>query len=219
MPKADEPKRIIAAVAKAALAPLGCVRKGQSRLWFSDQRFWAISVEFQPSGWSKGSYLNIGARWFWNPGPGLSFSYRPIDFIQFDNSSQFTPLIENMAAIAAKEVLAMRERFNSIDDIQRYLYSTLHDGPRVLDAAIASGLAGDNETSRQLFARVEQWPIQGYGWQKDLKARSSTLASMLNRPQHFKAAVLDVIQKKRQVIGLSPDPGCLDDVTNHKDER
>jgi hypothetical protein len=55
MAKANEHGRLIAAAAKAALAPLGCVRKGQSRVWYSDQRYWVIAVEFQPSGWSKGS--------------------------------------------------------------------------------------------------------------------------------------------------------------------
>ena len=51
MAKQNEHGRLIAAAAKAARAPLGCKRKGQSRLWFSDERYWLITVEFQPSGW------------------------------------------------------------------------------------------------------------------------------------------------------------------------
>jgi hypothetical protein len=35
----NEHGKLIAAAAKKALLPLGCVRKGQSRVWYSDQRF------------------------------------------------------------------------------------------------------------------------------------------------------------------------------------
>jgi hypothetical protein len=59
MAKADEHARLIATAAKAALQPLGFVRRGRSRFWFADQGFWIIFAEFQPSGWSKGSYLNM----------------------------------------------------------------------------------------------------------------------------------------------------------------
>ena len=75
MAKQNEHGRLIAAAAKAALAPLGCKRKGQSRFWYSDQRFWIISIEFQPSGWAQGSYLNVGENWLWYPGAFWGFSY------------------------------------------------------------------------------------------------------------------------------------------------
>ena len=52
--------RLIAAAAKRHLSPLGCRRKGQSRFWSADHGFYQIGIEFQPSGWSKGSYLNEG---------------------------------------------------------------------------------------------------------------------------------------------------------------
>lgn len=47
MAKRNEHGRLIAAAAKAALVPLGCKRKGQSRRWYSDQGFWVVFVEFQ----------------------------------------------------------------------------------------------------------------------------------------------------------------------------
>jgi hypothetical protein len=61
----NEHGRLIAAAAKAALLPLGCRRIGQSRVWYSDERFWAVSIEFQPSAWRKGSYLIVGVTLFW----------------------------------------------------------------------------------------------------------------------------------------------------------
>jgi hypothetical protein len=46
MSKQNEHGKLIAAAAKAALLPLGCRRKGQSRCWYSDERFWYIFIEF-----------------------------------------------------------------------------------------------------------------------------------------------------------------------------
>lgn len=63
MAKQNEHGKLIAAAAKAALLPLGCVRKGQSRCWFSDERYWYIFIEFQPSSWSEGTYFNIFPIW------------------------------------------------------------------------------------------------------------------------------------------------------------
>jgi hypothetical protein len=217
---ASEHGKLIASAAKAALAPLGCVRKGRSRVWFADQRFWAIWIEFQPSGWSKGSYLNVGTRYFWRSGRGLAFSYRPVDFIPFESAEQFTPLIETIAGIAAREVVALRERFRTPSDVLRHLQSSpLRDGWPVYDAAIASWLVGDVEQSRALFQRIAAWPTCGYDWEKRLKASSAVLAAQLDRHPAFRSAILDIIQRQRTRIGLAEDRGCLDDAADHTSAR
>lgn len=208
----SEHGKLIAAAAKKALLPLGCIRKGQSRLWYSDQRYWAIWIEFQPSGWSKGSYLNIGTSCFWHAGGGFFPVYRPIDFIPFESGEQFTPLIENMAAVAAREVINMRERFRTLDDIQRYLLSQpLRDGWPVQNAAISSWLLGDIERSRSLFRRMADWPTYGYDWQLELKNANAVLAALLKNPVEMFASLIETIQKQRNLIRLPPDLNCLDD--------
>lgn len=215
MPSQNEHGKLIAAAAKKALLPLRCVRKGHSRVWYSDQRFWAIAIEFQPSGWSKGSYLNIGTNCFWHAHAGAGFlpMYRPIDFISYENVEQFTPLIDNMAAVAAREVLTMRERFRTLDDIQRHLLSQpLRDGWPVHNAAITSWLHGDIELSRSLFRRMADWPTYGYDWQLELKKTSASLATLLERPADMLAALLETIQRQRKLIRLPPDLNCLDDL-------
>ncbi|OZA89375.1 MAG: hypothetical protein B7X76_04375, partial [Azorhizobium sp. 39-67-5] len=114
MAKQNEHGRLIATAAKAALAPLGLRRVGQSRCWISDERYWTIWAEFQPSAWSKGSYLNVRPNWLWLRYGANDHHPRPADFISFESVEQFKPPIENMASIAAQSVIAMRERFRSL---------------------------------------------------------------------------------------------------------
>lgn len=210
---ANEHGKLIATAAKAALAPIGCIRKGQSRVWYSDQRFWVISVEFQPSGWSKGSYLNIGVSWLWSGGKGAGLFYRPTNFISFESKEQFTPLIEEMAQCAANEVTKLRERFNSLEQIQRYLLTDQRrGGGPLLNAAIASQLLGETALAKQFFRRIDDWPIDGYDWQKNIKMFSAKLNEEVDHPDNFRATILSVIQQARQSIDLMPDPHCLDDV-------
>ena len=54
--------KIITQAAREILRPKGLVQIGRSRLWTDDHGWWLINVEFQPSGVSKGSYLNVGAQ-------------------------------------------------------------------------------------------------------------------------------------------------------------
>ena len=61
-----EHSKIIARVAKETLAPLGLFQKGSSRTWTDDHGWWIVVIEFQPSGFGKGSYLNVGAMWLWH---------------------------------------------------------------------------------------------------------------------------------------------------------
>lgn len=60
---ADPTNSILNTGAREILRPMGRVRKGRSRTWWDDHGWWLINVEFQPSGFSKGSYLNVGICW------------------------------------------------------------------------------------------------------------------------------------------------------------
>lgn len=56
--------KLIAKNAKETLKPLGFVRSGKSRIWFKDNGWWAVLIEFQPSSFSKGTYVNIAVNHF-----------------------------------------------------------------------------------------------------------------------------------------------------------
>ncbi|MDO9414009.1 MAG: hypothetical protein Q7T81_15675 [Pseudolabrys sp.] len=213
MAQPSEHGRIIAAAAKAALAPIGCVRKGQSRTWRADHRYWVIDVEFQPSGWQKGSYLNISVAWLWNVTHGYDFAYRAGSFIPFETAEQFTPPIRELAAIAATEVLKVREQFGSFSDILDYIKADNRRAPWPgFNAAIVCGLAGDIVSARQYFHEVEAWDTDKSPWRARAKIDAIKLEALLDRPERFRDAVAECIARRRQLMGLPPDPHCFDEL-------
>lgn len=213
MAQTSEHGCIIAAAAKAALAPIGCVRKGQSRIWRSDHRYWAIDVEFQPSGWQKGSYLNIFVAWLWNVTHGYNFSYRAGFFIPFETVEQFTPPMKELAAIAATEVLKVRVKFKSFSDILDYIKANNSRAAWPgFDAAIVCGLVGDVVSAREYFHQIAAWNTDGHPWRTQIKMDATTLRTLLDDPKHFREAVAECIARRRQLMGLPPDPHCLDEL-------
>lgn len=213
MSRSEEIGKLIAAAATATLSPLGCQRLGKSRTWISDQRFWLIVIEFQPSSWEKGSYLNVGAMWLWRARKGHAFNagYRIADFVPFYNSEQFSSAAAGLAAQAAQEVQRLRVQFGSLHDIYRYLLDhTSEENWKIFHAAIAAGLVGDIDNARRLFRIFADMPIRGTQWEIELWARNAALAALLDKPDQFRASVLATIQECRLLNGHSTDLACLD---------
>lgn len=219
MARLSETSRIIAAAAKAALAPLGCVRKGQSRVWLCDRRFWAVHIEFQPSGWGSGSYLNIGPDWLWQGGPGRSWTYRPCEFISLESAEQFKPLAEAMAATAAREVIALTERFVTLTDIYRHITRRpLKDNWTLYDAAVVSALRGDVESARAHCLRLSNCEIV-FDWQRNLKSRTAELAAVLDRPAALHDFIYRGMLDRRNNLRLPEDRECLTAALAYKEPR
>ena len=70
--------KTIKQVCKEILIPLGVFQKGSSRLYLDDNGYFFTVVEFQPSSWDKGTYLNIGLTFLWD--------YNQSDVLYFDFS-------------------------------------------------------------------------------------------------------------------------------------
>jgi hypothetical protein len=214
MSRSNDIGELIATAAKAALLPLGCHRLGKSRTWISDQRFWLIVIEFQPSSWQKGTYLNVGAMWLWRARKGHAFNvgYRIADFLPFYSPEEFGPAVARFAAQAAQEVQRRREQFKTLQNICRYLVDHTSENNRdIFHTAIAAGLVGDVDTARRLFQIFDAMPIRNVQWQIDLRNQNAALASQLDNPSLFRAAVVEIIQKCRLLNGHLADPRCLDD--------
>jgi hypothetical protein len=77
------------------LRPLGLQRKGRSRVWFDDHGWWVGVVGFQPSRFSRGSYLNVGAMWLWSGNSHVTdqvgVRVRRAPFVSYESDAQFAP--------------------------------------------------------------------------------------------------------------------------------
>jgi len=121
-----------------------------------------LLVEFQPSGFGKGSYLNIAASWFWHPDSEWQFDYfrRASGLVRFETVEQFRSEAERLAKLAAAEMALLDKKFNSLDNVADHLKKEA-DGPRLsqnpwtlYDAAIVAGLIGDQDFSLKCFGEL-----------------------------------------------------------------
>jgi hypothetical protein len=204
--------RIIATAAKTHLAPLGCKRQGQSRLWYLDQRYWAIVIEFQPSGLNKGSYLNVAASWLWFEQDHWSFDYggRIGGFVRFDNEHQFEEEANCLALSAAESVGELRQDFASIEQIASRLMALVAKGEGGLlwsqyHAAIAAGLIGDLAGARQLFRQLASASVEAT-WVEQLQTVATGLSELLSDPDQFRSSIQQIVNTRRAKAKLPPDP-------------
>ena len=157
--------RLIAAAAKAVLQPNGFKRKGRSRVWFADRGYWLSVVEFQPSAWSRGSYLNVAVHWLWGQPPHvLTFdrAERVDGFIEFESEEQFKPLAYEFAKHALEAAERDQTRFQSIQDAAALLIEEeeareIYKGAwAAFHAGVAAAMAGRFDDARRMLASVQE---------------------------------------------------------------
>ncbi|NBK97415.1 MAG: hypothetical protein EOM50_05270 [Erysipelotrichia bacterium] len=108
--------KIIKEIGKEILIPLGVFQKGTSRLYIDDNEYYFTVVEFQPSSFSRGTYLNIGITFLWKSTQRdfLGFGFprkiaaRYGDFIKYENEEQFRNEVMQLANIAKEEIMFYR---------------------------------------------------------------------------------------------------------------
>jgi len=153
--------KLLTAAARETLRPMGLVQRGRSRTWIDDGGWWLCVVEFQPSSWSKGSYLNVGAMWLWRRETediyfAVGHRVSDPDFVRFESEAQFAPEAQKLAALAAERVAHYRELFVDVRSAAAFL-DRRGDGHNphldALDAGIAWGFVGEVERAARSFER------------------------------------------------------------------
>lgn len=99
--------KIITQAARAVLKPQGLFQRGTSRVWIDDNGWFLIMVEFQPSSWDKGAFLNVGINYLWRKQDYFSFDYgyRESKFVKFDgDETVFYSELVKLAELALAKV-------------------------------------------------------------------------------------------------------------------
>ena len=109
----DACNRIIKEVCKEILLPLGIFQKGTSRVYIDDNGYFFTIIEFQPSSYSKGTYLNVALCFLWNEREHIAFDFpfdsRVKNFVEYQNDEQFIREVAEYAQAAAQQVRFYRK--------------------------------------------------------------------------------------------------------------
>ncbi len=199
--------------ARQILRPMGLIQKGQSRCWYDDRNWWIGHVEFQPSGWGKGSYLNAAACWIWHRRNYASFDSGPVrveGFIQFTSEEQFEAAALHLAERAAEEILKLRTQFTTLQDVAEYLESnevaTIWSS---FNAGIAWALLGDrSRASRFLSSAIAYGVNSNLDWEINAGKDAEHILRLCDEPLLLRQEICDRIQFFRKANKL-PDLDAL----------
>jgi hypothetical protein len=205
--------KIINQIAKEYLLPLGIIQKGKSRLWIDDNKWWIILLEFQPSDWGRGTYLNIGAHWLWHEKEYYSFDYggRINPFVKYSNDLQFEEEFRIMINKLVNELMKYRSRFQNIHKVADILKSQNNLASwNGFHAGIACGLDGQIPTAKKLLNDVLQEDsfIQVKNkryelvWHVKMKERAQYLINLLESPKKYIQVINDSILNSRKLYKL-----------------
>ena len=133
--------QIIKQLCKDILLPLGVFQKGTSRIYIDDNGYFFTVLEFQPSAYAKGTYLNTALHFLWNERDHISFDFpfgadiRVKNFVEYQNDEQFTHEVTKYVQEAAKQVMFYR-KLQDIETAKSYVKKWLrkHKGnPRIYE--------------------------------------------------------------------------------------
>lgn len=126
----EQHNKIINDTAKKILSPHGIFRKGSSRCWIDDNDYFLTVIEFQPSGYDKGSYLNVGLTFLWEATEVLNDALvfelggrvfvNGRQFVSYKDDETFSEAMESFAAEALKEAEEYR-KFRDLEYAKRTL--------------------------------------------------------------------------------------------------
>jgi hypothetical protein len=204
--------KIIADAAKRNLSPIGLTRKGRSRVWLDDRGWYVTVVEFQPSGFSKGSYLNVGAHflWSWSGHTSFDLGYRVNGFVTFAGNKNFAAEIERLAVEAVKEVERLRNVLVSPSVVAKVVPPNPNASSwACFHQAVSLALSGETYESGKLFGGLAKPALESYATEShraaevDRASRCEALAGKLSDRSEFREAVIELIVVQRKSLHLN----------------
>jgi len=200
---------ILTRYARDVLRPLGLRQKGRSRTWLDDHGWWLGVVEFQPSSWSKGSYLNVGATLLWRPEPEavISFDFGPYrvePFVEAQSEEQFAADASRLAERAAEEIIRLRATLPNVAEAA----SALERQARRLGgwdnwhAAVALGLSGQLAEAASYLDQVIRSEDDREWWIPVRRAAHRLRKAIEEDSAAFRRLVLGYIAMSRRALRL-----------------
>ncbi|MET0069529.1 MAG: hypothetical protein ABW096_05770 [Candidatus Thiodiazotropha sp.] len=199
--------KILNKVAREVLKPIGVKQKGRSRTWLDDQGWWVTVIEFQPSRWSKGSYLNVGVNWQWYPNDYFSFDlgYREENYIEYKSGEQFEPEALKLSQAALGKVEEYREALRNIEAAKQHLLRAI-EGQRFtfwgeFHCGMICAIAGDLERALSYFDQVLDYE-EDREWAIKLQKFTLDLSTQIREGGEFLPKICETIAETRRLKKL-----------------
>ncbi len=203
---------ILTRVGREVLGQLGLRQKARSRLWIDDRRWWLIVVEFQPSSWSQGSYLNVSGMWLWKRSDHYHYDTpdtRLHEHVEYHDHAQFEPAARQLAELAAARIEELREQFPSLEAVaEQLLPMSLSRGVwHEYHAGVAAGLTGGVSRARTCFEVIEaSAQPDNPDWHRNLCRLAGELRDRCSDGVAFRGWASGVVAESRRLLGLDALP-------------
>jgi hypothetical protein len=183
-------------------------------VWFADAGWWIAVVELQPSSWSRGSYLNVGAMWLVYPLDHVAFhdGHRQQDqgFVEFKDADRFEHGVRGLCSKALDVVADLRGSIRSYADAKARQERLLIEedgragppGPwNAYYAAAFALLSGDRRRADELAGRLEAYPAT---WDWEIAMKETALATL--RSDRAETVIGEHVARTRAALRLPERP-------------
>src|SRR5262245_13657714 len=139
----SEPTRIIKTTAGDYLSRMGYQRLKGSRAYIEDRGWMFLVISFESSGFSKGTYLQVGAHFLWSDDEHWSFEVceRVGGFHPFEAEMQFRGTVLRIAKQGTDKAAKLKARLKDVGSITRH-FRFQRSGWAAYHKAVAFGLLG-----------------------------------------------------------------------------
>ena len=196
--------KLLTTTAKTKFKPHGIVQKGQSRIFLCDNFWYTIVIEFQPSSWDKGTYLNVSVDFNFYPRDYFAFGYggRLKEFVTFNNENQFQKDVSDLCDIAIKKIAILKTQFADLSTAKDILSKELNpaDSWNNLDLSILCMLTSDKATAKAILNKVLSDQCD-HDWEIQRRKFAVTLMDWFDKP-NFDIKIDEQIKATRKLKKL-----------------
>jgi hypothetical protein len=216
MTEETDHNKLLKKIAKERLKPHGIFQQGQSRSFLFDRGWFTIVIEFQPSSWSKGTYLNIGVDFNFYPRDYFAFryGYREKGFEKFKDAEQFSSLVNDLCDLTIKRVqeldLKFKDIWTALKTVEREKET---DTWTLYELAVLNALTGNYDKALKQFNQVANLKCES-DWEIQRNQVAQELITSLKDKSKVLNDIKNIITKTRQLKKL-PNV-TLDDLTERK---
>ena len=197
--------KLLKRTAKERLTPFGIRQKGNSRSFLFDNGWWTIIIEFQPSSYSKGSYLNIGLDFNFYPRDyfAFTFGYREKAFEEANSETEFLKTINDYCDLTIEKVDNLKVNFKDIWTATNTFKKHVDKDPwNKLDLGILYRLTGKVSDAKHLLLDIKKQKCQ-YDYEFKRQQFVTEILPWLDDDEIFLIKIKELISQTRHLKKLS----------------